>query len=140
MRGRGKVFVSQAWQGTFHTVGVPLAMARGQLRTRHQGCAYSGRYGRSVSGCALLFQLVATSGRRGVLLHRVPDLRERTGATLPSPLDSLCLRRGSVALHRHSHALVDILPPEADSTVQSYAMSEKPEVTSASRVLGRGAL
>merc|ERR1719262_498715 len=34
---------------------------------------------------------------------------------------------GSVALHRHSHALVDILPPEADSTVQSYAMSEKPE-------------
>merc|ERR1719405_15111 len=36
---------------------------------------------------------------------------------------------GSVALHRHSHALVDILPPEADSTVQSYAMSEKPDVT-----------
>jgi 26S proteasome regulatory subunit T3 len=36
---------------------------------------------------------------------------------------------GSVALHRHSHALVDILPPEADSTVQSFAMSEKPDVT-----------
>merc|ERR1719155_469248 len=36
---------------------------------------------------------------------------------------------GSVALHRHSHALVDILPPEADSTVQSLAMSEKPDVT-----------
>merc|ERR1711881_514304 len=35
----------------------------------------------------------------------------------------------SVALHRHSHALVDILPPEADSTVQSLAMSEKPDVT-----------
>merc|ERR1719331_1589729 len=27
----------------------------------------------------------------------------------------------SVALHRHSHAVVDILPPEADSTVQSLA-------------------
>merc|ERR1712176_1722812 len=35
----------------------------------------------------------------------------------------------SVALHRHSHAVVDILPPEADSTVQSLTMSEKPDVT-----------
>merc|ERR1712232_180888 len=35
----------------------------------------------------------------------------------------------SVALHRHSHAVVDILPPEADSTVQSLAMGEKPDVT-----------
>merc|ERR1719337_266670 len=35
----------------------------------------------------------------------------------------------SVALHRHSHAVVDILPPEADSTVQSLAVGEKPDVT-----------
>ena len=35
----------------------------------------------------------------------------------------------SVALHRHSHALVDILPPESDSTVQQLAMAEKPDVT-----------
>merc|ERR1711865_144279 len=35
----------------------------------------------------------------------------------------------SVALHRHSHAIVDILPPEADSTVQSMAIGEKPDVT-----------
>lgn len=35
----------------------------------------------------------------------------------------------SIALHRHSHAVVDILPPEADSSVQSMAMSEKPDVT-----------
>merc|ERR1712151_910621 len=35
----------------------------------------------------------------------------------------------SVALHRHSHAVVDILPPEADSTVQQLAMGEKPDVT-----------
>jgi len=34
----------------------------------------------------------------------------------------------SVALHRHSHAVVDILPPEADSTVQSLALAEKPDV------------
>ena len=33
----------------------------------------------------------------------------------------------SIALHRHSHSVVDILPPESDSTVQ--LMSEKPDVT-----------
>eukprot|EP00490_Sorites_sp_Unknown_P012625 CAMPEP_0114670666 /NCGR_PEP_ID=MMETSP0191-20121206/39837_1 /TAXON_ID=126664 /ORGANISM="Sorites sp." /LENGTH=417 /DNA_ID=CAMNT_0001928639 /DNA_START=589 /DNA_END=1842 /DNA_ORIENTATION=- len=35
----------------------------------------------------------------------------------------------SVALHRHSHSVVDILPPEADSTVNQLAMSDKPDVT-----------
>ena len=33
----------------------------------------------------------------------------------------------SIALHRHSHSVVDILPPESDSTVQ--LMAEKPDVT-----------
>merc|ERR1712070_672725 len=33
----------------------------------------------------------------------------------------------SVALHRHSHSVVDILPPESDSTIQ--LMSEKPDVS-----------
>ena len=33
----------------------------------------------------------------------------------------------SIALHRHSHSVVDILPPESDSTVQ--LMSEKPDVS-----------
>ena len=33
----------------------------------------------------------------------------------------------SVALHRHSHAIVDILPPESDSSIQ--LMTEKPDVT-----------
>merc|ERR1711953_818751 len=33
----------------------------------------------------------------------------------------------SIALHRHSHSVVDILPPESDSTVQ--LMAEKPNVT-----------
>ena len=32
----------------------------------------------------------------------------------------------SIALHRHSHSLVDILPPESDSTVK--LMAEKPDV------------
>jgi len=33
----------------------------------------------------------------------------------------------SIALHRHSHSVVDILPPESDSTVQ--LMTEKPDVS-----------
>ncbi len=33
----------------------------------------------------------------------------------------------SIALHRHSHAVVDILPPESDSSIQVVA--EKPDVT-----------
>jgi len=35
----------------------------------------------------------------------------------------------SVALHKYSHALVDTLPPEADSSIQMLQMSEKPDVT-----------
>lgn len=35
----------------------------------------------------------------------------------------------SVALHRHSNALVDILPPEADSSIAMLGSDEKPDVT-----------
>ncbi|KAL4447887.1 hypothetical protein ABPG75_005106 [Micractinium tetrahymenae] len=35
----------------------------------------------------------------------------------------------SVALHRHSNALVDILPPEADSTISVMSQTERPDVT-----------
>lgn len=34
----------------------------------------------------------------------------------------------SVALHRHSNALVDILPPEADSSISLLSDAEKPNV------------
>jgi 26S proteasome regulatory subunit T3 len=34
-----------------------------------------------------------------------------------------------VALHRHSNALVDVLPPEADSSISLLSQSEKPDVT-----------
>ncbi|GAA5887002.1 hypothetical protein JCM3774_005128, partial [Rhodotorula dairenensis] len=34
----------------------------------------------------------------------------------------------SVALHRHSNALVDVLPPEADSSISMLAEAEKPDV------------
>lgn len=35
---------------------------------------------------------------------------------------------GSVALHRHSNALVDVLPPEADSSISLLSQSERPDV------------
>lgn len=35
----------------------------------------------------------------------------------------------SVALHRHSNALVDVLPPEADSSIQLLTAGEKPDVS-----------
>ncbi|KAF9209698.1 26S proteasome regulatory subunit 6B [Haplosporangium sp. Z 27] len=35
----------------------------------------------------------------------------------------------SVALHRHSNALVDVLPPNADSSVEMLGQDERPDVT-----------
>lgn len=35
----------------------------------------------------------------------------------------------SVALHRHSNSLVDILPPEADSSISLLSQSDRPDVT-----------
>ena len=34
-----------------------------------------------------------------------------------------------VAIHRHANSVVDVLPPEADSTISSLAMTERPDVT-----------
>lgn len=34
-----------------------------------------------------------------------------------------------MALHRHSNSLVDILPPEADSSIAMLGAHEKPDVT-----------
>jgi 26S proteasome regulatory subunit T3 len=53
---------------------------------------------------------------------------------LLSTLNRELLKPGaSVALHRHSNALVDILPPEADSSISLLSASEKPDVTYAVR-------
>merc|ERR1712124_233353 len=35
----------------------------------------------------------------------------------------------SVALHRHSNSVVDVLPPEADSSIALLSDAEKPDVT-----------
>lgn len=34
-----------------------------------------------------------------------------------------------VAIHRHTHSVVDILPPDTDAAVQMLKMTEKPDVT-----------
>jgi 26S proteasome regulatory subunit T3 len=47
-----------------------------------------------------------------------------------STLDRELLKpSSSVALHRHSNALVDILPPEADSSIAMLGAHEKPDVS-----------
>lgn len=47
-----------------------------------------------------------------------------------STLDRELLKpSSSVALHRHSNALVDILPPEADSSIAMLGKEEKPDVS-----------
>jgi 26S proteasome regulatory subunit T3 len=35
----------------------------------------------------------------------------------------------SVALHRHSHSVVNILPPESDSSIQMMQVTEKPDIS-----------
>ena len=42
-----------------------------------------------------------------------------------------------MALHRHSNALVDILPPEADSSITLLSQSERPDVTYSVRLAAR---
>jgi len=47
-----------------------------------------------------------------------------------STLDRELLKpSSSIALHRHSNALVDILPQEADSSIAMLGTEEKPDVT-----------
>ena len=36
---------------------------------------------------------------------------------------------GSIAMHKNTHSVVDILPPEADSTIQMTKITEKPDVS-----------
>ena len=46
-----------------------------------------------------------------------------------STLDRELLKpNSSVALHKHSNALVDVLPPEADSSIAMLSAEEKPDV------------
>lgn len=47
-----------------------------------------------------------------------------------STVDRELLKVGtSVALHKHSNSLVDILPPEADSSISLLGQDERPDVS-----------
>ena len=47
-----------------------------------------------------------------------------------STLDRELLKpSASVALHKHSNALVDVLPPEADSSISMLGSDEKPDIS-----------
>lgn len=47
-----------------------------------------------------------------------------------STLDRELLKpSSSVALHRHSNAVVDVLPPEADSSIEMLSDHERPDVS-----------
>ena len=47
-----------------------------------------------------------------------------------STIDRELLRPGSsVALHRHSNSLVEVLPPESDSSIVMMSQSERPTET-----------
>ncbi len=47
-----------------------------------------------------------------------------------STIDPELLKQSaSVALHKHSNALVDILPPESDSSITMLGADEKPDVS-----------
>ncbi|KAI8802439.1 26S protease regulatory subunit 6B [Cladochytrium replicatum] len=51
-------------------------------------------------------------------------------ARILSTIDRELLKpSASVALHRHSNALVDVLPPEADSSIAMLSDGERPDVT-----------
>ncbi|KAJ9127462.1 26S proteasome regulatory subunit 6B [Naganishia onofrii] len=73
----------------------------------------------------------------GQFLEPVDEQRGIVGSTtgsnyvvrILSTLDRELLKpSSSVALHRHSNALVDILPPEADSSISMLGTDEKPDV------------
>ena len=47
-----------------------------------------------------------------------------------STINRELLKAGSsVALHRHSNAVVDVLPPEADSSIALMSATERPDVS-----------
>lgn len=62
-------------------------------------------------------------------MSRSRSVSARPAALLGPRCRELLRPSASVALHRHSNALVDILPPEADSTISVMSQTERPDVT-----------
>jgi len=78
-------------------------------------------------GCSWEWSLLMMTNSTGIV-------QSSTGSNyvvrILSTLDREKLKpSSSVALHRHSNSLVDILPPEADSSIAMLGAHEKPDVT-----------
>ena len=70
---------------------------------------------------------VQTHPRRSAVIREA--LKRHVCRVLSTLNRELLKPSSSVALHRHSNSLVDILPPEADSSISLLQASEKPDVT-----------
>ena len=58
-----------------------------------------------------------------------PTLSSNYYVRILSTIDRELLKpNASVALHKHSNALVNVLPPEADSSIALLSAEEKPDV------------
>ena len=63
------------------------------------------------------------------LIWSIPFIGPNYYVRVLSTLDRELLKpNSSVALHKHSNALVDVLPPEADSSIAMLTADEKPDV------------
>ena len=66
----------------------------------------------------------------GQLWPIVYDLKWPPIFRILSTIDRELLKpSSSVALHKHSNALVDVLPPEADSSITMLSADEKPDIS-----------
>ncbi|KAL3901140.1 MAG: hypothetical protein SGCHY_000833 [Lobulomycetales sp.] len=57
------------------------------------------------------------------------DRQVSTLNIINAPFRELLKPNSSIALHRHSNAVVDVLPPEADSSISMLTDSERPDVS-----------
>lgn len=67
---------------------------------------------------------------KNYFLNKIKSLGSYYYVRVLSILDKELLKTGSsVALHKYSNAIVEILPPEADSTIQLLRPDQKPDVS-----------
>ncbi|MGH0159229.1 UNVERIFIED_CONTAM: hypothetical protein FKN15_069524 [Acipenser sinensis] len=111
-------------------------MLKGLLRTSlslcSSYCTEIGILGRD--RCSGLFPasdrlLVSSTGARGPRRSLQPLQGSNYYVRILSTIDRELLKpNASVALHKHSNALVDVLPPEADSSIMMLTSDQKPDV------------
>ncbi|KAL6542563.1 hypothetical protein OROMI_024165 [Orobanche minor] len=69
------------------------------------------------------------NGKQSIDFSAWPRLAQQQVRILSTINRELLKPYAFVPLHRHSNALVDVLPPEADSSISLLSQSEKPGVT-----------